>query len=128
MTVRSSCGTSGFSTRMRRSGGTYLTLPGSGVADHGDGYQASTSYTLSTRGTYRFDIRRSPNLHMGFGGYGRHHCLGAQLARLELYVLFDELLDRLPDIALAEPDAPLDMRRGSFVLGLESLPVVLEGS
>jgi len=77
---------------------------------------------------YRFDIRRSPNAHMAFGGYGRHHCLGAQLARLELRVLFDELLDRLPDVALAEPDAPLDMRRGSFVLGLESLPVVLEGS
>lgn len=73
---------------------------------------------------HRFDIRRDPNQHMAFGGYGRHHCLGAQLARLELTVLFDELLDRLPDIALADPDAPLRRRRGNFVLGLETLPVV----
>ncbi len=71
-----------------------------------------------------FDIRRDPNPHMAFGGYGRHHCLGAQLARLELTVLFDALLDRLPDIALADPDAPRSRRRGNFVLGLESLPVV----
>ena len=71
----------------------------------------------------RFDIRRHPNQHMAFGGYGRHHCLGAQLARLELSVLFDALLDRLPEIALADPDAPLERRRGNFVLGLESLPV-----
>jgi cytochrome P450 family 142 subfamily A polypeptide 1 len=72
----------------------------------------------------RFDIRRSPNEHMAFGGYGRHHCLGAQLARLELTVLFDELLSRLPDLALADPGAPLRRRRGNFVLGLETLPVV----
>jgi cholest-4-en-3-one 26-monooxygenase len=73
-----------------------------------------------------FDIRRQPNEHMAFGGYGRHHCLGAQLARLELTVLFDELLDRLPDLALADPDAPLRRRRGNFVLGLETLPVVFQ--
>jgi cytochrome P450 family 142 subfamily A polypeptide 1 len=73
-----------------------------------------------------FDIRRQPNEHMAFGGYGRHHCLGAQLARLELTVLFDELLDRLPDIALADSEAPLRRRRGNFVLGLETLPVVFQ--
>lgn len=73
---------------------------------------------------HRFDIHRDPNQHMAFGGYGRHHCLGAQLARLELTVLFDELLDRLPDIELADPEAPLRRRRGNFVLGLEALPVV----
>jgi cytochrome P450 family 142 subfamily A polypeptide 1 len=72
----------------------------------------------------RFDIRRFPNDHLAFGGYGRHHCLGAALARLELRVLFDELLDRLPEIDLADPEAPLDQRRGNFVLGLETLPVV----
>jgi cytochrome P450 family 142 subfamily A polypeptide 1 len=71
----------------------------------------------------RFDIRRHPNQHMAFGGYGRHHCLGAQLARLELTVLFDELLDRFPDLGLADPEAPLRRRRGNFVLGLETLPV-----
>jgi len=73
----------------------------------------------------RFDIRRQPNQHMAFGGYGRHHCLGAQLARLELRVLFEELLEHFPDIALATPDAPRAKRRGNFVLGLESLPVKL---
>jgi len=71
----------------------------------------------------RFDVRREPNPHVAFGAFGRHHCLGAQLARLELRVLFDELLDRLPDIHLADPDAPRRERRGNFVLGLESLPV-----
>jgi len=72
----------------------------------------------------RFDIRRHPNEHLAFGGFGRHHCLGAQLARLELTVLFDELLDRLPDIELADPAATPPRRRGNFVLGIESLPVV----
>lgn len=72
----------------------------------------------------RFDIRRHPNEHVAFGGFGRHHCLGAQLARLELRVLFEELLDRFADIALATPDAPLPRRRGNFVLGLDSMPIV----
>jgi cytochrome P450 family 142 subfamily A polypeptide 1 len=71
----------------------------------------------------RFDVRRQPNDHVAFGGFGRHHCLGAQLARLELRVLFEELLVRLPDLELADPEAPLPRRRGNFVLGVESLPV-----
>lgn len=73
---------------------------------------------------HRFDLRRHPNQHMAFGGYGRHHCLGAQLARLEISVLFDRMLDRIPEIELADPAAPLVRRRGNFVLGLETLPVV----
>jgi len=76
---------------------------------------------------FRFDVARDPNPHLAFGGFGRHHCLGAQLARLELRVLFEELLARAPGIRLADPDAPLPRRRGNFVLGLEALPVVLEG-
>ena len=73
---------------------------------------------------FRFDVGRTPNDHVAFGGFGRHHCLGAQLARLELRVLFETLLERLPGIALAEPDATPPRRRGNFVLGMESLPVV----
>jgi cholest-4-en-3-one 26-monooxygenase len=71
---------------------------------------------------YRFDIARDPNPHVAFGAYGRHHCLGAPLARLELRVLFDELLRRMPDLELVE-GAELPERRGNFVLGLESVPV-----
>jgi cytochrome P450 family 142 subfamily A polypeptide 1 len=71
---------------------------------------------------YRFDIHRTPNDHVAFGAYGRHHCLGAPLARLELRILFEELLTRIPDMQLAD-DAPLPRRRGNFVLGLNSVPV-----
>jgi cholest-4-en-3-one 26-monooxygenase len=72
----------------------------------------------------RFDVRRDPNPHVAFGAFGRHHCLGAPLARLELRVLFEELLQRFPDLRLADHEAPRRQRRGNFVLGLESLPVV----
>ncbi len=71
---------------------------------------------------FRFDITRTPNEHVAFGAYGRHHCLGAPLARLELRVLFEELLRRLDDLELASDD-PLPRRRGNFVLGLNSVPV-----
>jgi cytochrome P450 family 142 subfamily A polypeptide 1 len=71
---------------------------------------------------YRFDITRTPNDHVSFGAFGRHHCLGAPLARLELRVLFEELLARLPDLQLAT-DGELPRRRGNFVLGLERVPV-----
>lgn len=71
---------------------------------------------------FRFDIRRTPNEHVAFGAYGRHHCLGAPLARLELRVLFEELLRRLDDLELAT-DLELPWRRGNFVLGLNSVPV-----
>jgi len=74
---------------------------------------------------FRFDVTRDPNPHLAFGGFGRHHCLGAQLARLELRVLFEELLERFPGIGLADPDTPPPRRRGNFVLGIESLPVRL---
>ncbi len=72
---------------------------------------------------YRFDVRRDPNPHVAFGAYGRHHCLGAPLARLELRVLFEELLRRLPGLELIEPDVAAPQRRGNFVIGIERLPV-----
>ncbi|MGE0484590.1 MAG: cytochrome P450 [Gammaproteobacteria bacterium] len=71
----------------------------------------------------RFDIAREPNRHLAFGGYGRHHCLGAHLARLEIRVMLEELLARLPKLARADA-APLPRRHGTFVLGFEAVPVV----
>jgi cytochrome P450 family 142 subfamily A polypeptide 1 len=70
----------------------------------------------------RFDVTRSPNEHVAFGAFGRHHCLGAPLARLELRVLFEELLARFADLELV-PGAHTPQRRGNFVLGFNSVPV-----
>ncbi len=72
---------------------------------------------------FAFDIERRPNDHVAFGGFGRHHCLGAQLARLELRVLFEELLAAWAHVERAEPARPLRRRRGTFVLGIEEMPV-----
>jgi len=71
---------------------------------------------------YSFDITRTPNDHVAFGAYGRHHCLGAPLARLELKILFEEMLNRFDNLQLAT-DEPLISRRGNFVLGLNEVPV-----
>ncbi|MBV9666282.1 MAG: cytochrome P450 [Actinobacteria bacterium] len=68
-----------------------------------------------------FDIRRTPNEHVAFG-FGTHFCLGASLARLELRVLFEELLDQLPDLELVD-DAEPTFRAANFVSGYESMPV-----
>ncbi|HVM39700.1 MAG TPA: cytochrome P450 [Acidimicrobiia bacterium] len=68
---------------------------------------------------HRFDVRRSPNDHVGFGGPGPHFCLGAHLARREISVVFRELLTRLPDIhATAVPDR----LRSGFINGIKHLP------
>jgi len=69
---------------------------------------------------YRFDVTRSPNEHVGFGGGGAHFCLGANLARREIKVMFDELLHRLPDIHVTgEPD----MLQSFFIHGIKRMPV-----
>jgi cytochrome P450 family 142 subfamily A polypeptide 1 len=70
----------------------------------------------------RFDVARKPNEHLAFGGFGAHFCLGASLARLELRVMFEELIARLPDMELAS-DAPLRMRPNNFIVGIEEMPV-----
>jgi cytochrome P450 family 142 subfamily A polypeptide 1 len=70
---------------------------------------------------FRFDVDRSPNDHVAFG-FGTHFCLGNSLARLELRVMFEELLRRLPDIALVEPSEPA-ARAANFISGYEAMPV-----
>jgi cholest-4-en-3-one 26-monooxygenase len=74
----------------------------------------------------RFDILRSPNDHMAFG-FGAHFCLGNRLARMELSVMFDRILDRLPDLALADGDEP-PKRAANFVSGYETMDVVFTPS
>ncbi|MEU5880047.1 cytochrome P450 [Spirillospora sp. NPDC047279] len=66
----------------------------------------------------RFDITRSPNPQLGFGGPGPHFCLGANLARREITVMFRELFTRLPDITAGEPDRLLS----GFINGYKRLP------
>ena len=70
---------------------------------------------------FRFDIRRTPNDHVAFG-FGTHFCLGNSLARLELRVMFEELLDRLPDLELVGGEEP-GYRAANFVSGYEHMPV-----
>lgn len=69
-----------------------------------------------------FDIRRDPNPHVAFG-HGAHFCLGANLARLEITVMFDTLLDRVAEMELAADPADLPYRASSFTSGLEALPI-----
>lgn len=68
-----------------------------------------------------FDAARGANPHLAFG-FGAHFCLGNQLARLELRVMFEQLFERLPDLGLARP-GPLSHRPSNFISGLESMPV-----
>jgi cytochrome P450 family 142 subfamily A polypeptide 1 len=71
---------------------------------------------------YRFDVERHPNEHVAFG-FGAHFCLGQALARLELRVMFEQLLTRMPDLELAVDPADLPRRPANFISGLESMPV-----
>lgn len=68
---------------------------------------------------YEFDVTRTPNAHLGFGGPGPHFCLGAHLARREISVMWKELFTRVPNIvATGEPDRLLS----SFINGIKHLP------
>jgi cytochrome P450 family 142 subfamily A polypeptide 1 len=73
-----------------------------------------------------FDTQRSPNDHVAFG-FGTHFCLGNQLARLELRVMFERLFERLPDLTFANDD-DLELRPTSFISGIERMPVVFTPS
>jgi cytochrome P450 len=66
----------------------------------------------------RFDLSRSPNPHLGFGGGGVHFCLGAHVARAQLRAFFAELLRQLPEIQAGEPAYVA----GNFIHAIRSLP------
>jgi cytochrome P450 family 142 subfamily A polypeptide 1 len=74
---------------------------------------------------FRFDVARTPNEHLAFG-VGAHFCLGANLARMELRVFFEEALARLPGLELASAEPP-PLRASNFVSGIETLPVEWRG-
>jgi cytochrome P450 len=71
------------------------------------------------RDPYTFDVRREPNEHVGFGAGGPHFCLGANLARREIRVMFRELLHRLPDIRVSGEPA---MLLSGFIHGIKRMP------
>jgi cytochrome P450 len=69
---------------------------------------------------FTFDIHRTPNQHVAFGLMSPHLCLGAQLARMEIKILFEELLPRLADVRI---DGDVARLRSNFIAGIKRLPV-----
>jgi cytochrome P450 len=111
---------------MRRSVTRDCTLNGH---DYREGDKALLFYWAANRDESvfaepaRFDITRSPNPHVGFGGAGPHFCLGAHLARREITAMLRELLTRAPRVrAAAEPDRLLS----SFINGIKHLPCEID--
>jgi len=75
---------------------------------------------------FSFDITRSPNPHVGFGGHGIHYCLGANLARRNIKVMFEELFARVADIEMTgEPSYRAVGINNMITYSLRELPVRL---
>jgi pentalenic acid synthase len=72
---------------------------------------------------HKFDVRRATRLHIGFG-YGVHQCVGQNLARAELDIVFRALVTRLPDVRLAVPVSEIKAKPGSGPQGVLSLPII----
>jgi methyl-branched lipid omega-hydroxylase len=107
---------------MRRTAAAPTTLGGQAI-EAGDKvvlYYASANRDAAVfSDPFRFDVRRTPNPHLGFGAAGPHFCLGAHLARREIAAMWRQLFARLPDIVATAPPARL---RASFVNGITHLP------
>jgi cholest-4-en-3-one 26-monooxygenase len=74
---------------------------------------------------FKFDIHRTPNKHLAFGGGGPHFCMGSKLARLEVQILLEELTKRVPELTRLGPAKPL---RSNNIHGVKHLPVRLLGA
>jgi cytochrome P450 len=91
-----------------------VVLPGLAIANRDPQLYSETADAL--------DVGRPDVSHLSFGA-GVHHCLGAQLARMELQEALRGLLTRLPGLQIAVPDADLRFKQGMIVRSVESLPV-----
>jgi cholest-4-en-3-one 26-monooxygenase len=94
--------------------------------NHGDKvvmwYVASNRDETKFEDPERFDVERNPD-HQGFGAGGRHFCLGAALARLELKIMLEEILARYPNLEMTGKTVFVE---SPFINQLKSLPVRLE--
>jgi cholest-4-en-3-one 26-monooxygenase len=72
-----------------------------------------------------FDVGRDPNAHIAFGGGGPHFCLGSNLARMEIRVMFEHLLDRLPDV---HQNGEVQRLQSQFINGVKHLPIAFAPS
>jgi cytochrome P450 len=107
---------------MRRTLTRDATLGGTSLRD-GDKvllwYNSANRDEAVFENPFRFDVGRTPNDHVGFGGPGAHFCLGANLARREIKVMFREIFRRLPDLEIT--GAP-EMLRSNFIHGIKRMP------
>jgi cholest-4-en-3-one 26-monooxygenase len=84
-------------------------------------FYGSANYDEAVFGDpFTFNILRDPNPHLGFGGNGPHYCIGANLARKELTIMFNTIADYLPDIEMTGP--PTRMRHG-WINGITAMPI-----
>lgn len=95
-----------------------------------EGYQVLMMYPSANRDEtvfedpMRFDLHRDPNPHIAFG-FGPHFCLGSSLARLEIRVVLEELVKRIPTLRIANKDAEPTYKASSFVRGITELVVTI---
>jgi cholest-4-en-3-one 26-monooxygenase len=104
------------STRYLELGGQQITADEKVVFFHISANRDETVFSHPDR----FDIGRDPNPHIAFGGGGPHFCLGANLARLEIRIMMEHLLDRMPDV---RPAGPAQRLQSNFINGIKHLPV-----